>query len=175
LSVRSTAQRKPLSGNKAKARTKKKSPCRGAADAALHDAGRYLMNTYRRPPLVFVRGSGCYLYDQHGRKYLDFLSGIGVNALGCAHPRLVRMLRRQAAAPLHVSNLYHHLYQGPLARRLAAWSGMDRVFFCNSGTEAVEGASSWHALRRINAGPRRRRASWPWKIRFTAAPSGRLP
>jgi acetylornithine/N-succinyldiaminopimelate aminotransferase len=110
------------------------------ADAAMQDASRYLMNTYRRPALVFARGSGCYLYDQHGRKYLDFLGGIAVNALGHAHPRLARVLRRQAAYPVHISNLYHHLYQGPLARKLAGWSGMDRVFFCNSGTEAVEGA-----------------------------------
>ena len=65
-----------------------------------------MMNTYRRPPLVFVRGKGCYLYDQHGRKYLDFLGGIAVNALGHAHPRLVRVMRREAARPMHVSNLF---------------------------------------------------------------------
>ncbi len=106
----------------------------------MQDAAKYLMNTYRRPPLVFENGSGCYLYDQNGRKYLDFLGGIAVNALGHAHPRMARVLRRQAAYPVHLSNLYHNLYQGPLARKLATWSGMDRVFFCNSGTEAVEGA-----------------------------------
>ncbi len=107
---------------------------------AIGDAARYLMNTYKRPPMVFTRGKGCYLYDQKGRKYLDFLAGIGVNALGHAHPRLVRVIRREASRAIHVSNLFHNPYQGPLARKLAQWSGLDRVFFTNSGTEAVEGA-----------------------------------
>ena len=98
------------------------------------------MNTYRRPPLVFVRGRGCYLYDHRGRKYLDFLGGLAVNALGYAHPRITRVIRREAAHPLHISNLFHHPYQGPLARKLAEWSGLERVFFANSGTEAIEGA-----------------------------------
>jgi predicted acetylornithine/succinylornithine family transaminase len=80
------------------------------------------------------------VYDHLGRKYLDFLGGIAVNALGHAHPRLVRVMRREAARAVHLSNLYHNSYQGPLARKLAAWSGMDRAFFTNSGTEAVEGA-----------------------------------
>ena len=106
----------------------------------LRDAGRYLMNTYRRPPIIFVRGRGCYVYDQQGRKYLDFLGGIAVNALGYAHPRMVRVMRREAGRAVHVSNLFHHRFQGPLARKLAGWSGLDRVFFTNSGTEAVEGA-----------------------------------
>ena len=103
-------------------------------------AGRYLMNTYRRPPMVFVRGRGCYLYDHRGRKYLDFLGGLAVNALGYSHPRLTRVIRRESARAVHFSNLFHHLYQGPLARRLAQWSGLERVFFTNSGTEAIEGA-----------------------------------
>ncbi len=107
---------------------------------ALRDDARYLMNTYKRPAVVFTRGKGCYLYDHHGRKYLDFLAGIAVNALGYAHPRLVRVIRREAARAVHVSNLFHNPHQGPLARKLAQWSGMDRVFFTNSGTEAVEGA-----------------------------------
>ena len=111
-----------------------------AASAALRDTARYLMNTYQRPPVVFTRGQGCYLYDSRGKKYLDFVGGLAVNALGHAHPRLVRVVRREAARMIHVSNLYHHPYQGPLARKLATWSGMDRVFFCNSGTEAIEGA-----------------------------------
>ncbi len=106
----------------------------------MRDANRYLMNTYQRPPVVFVRGQGCYIYDHRGRKYLDFLGGIAVNALGHAHPRLVRVIRREAARAIHLSNLFHNSYQGPLARKLAGWSGMDRVFFTNSGTEAVEGA-----------------------------------
>jgi len=106
----------------------------------MRDAARYMMNTYQQPPVVFVRGQGCHLYDHRGRKYLDFLGGLAVNALGHAHPRLVRVMRREAARVVHVSNLYHNAFQGPLARRLAAWSGMDRVFFTNSGTEAADGA-----------------------------------
>jgi acetylornithine/N-succinyldiaminopimelate aminotransferase len=126
-----------------KAKRKKQGSKRRAPDAvsaALRDTERYLMTTYQRPPVVFARGQGCYLYDSHGKKYLDFLGGLAVNALGHAHPRLVRVVRSQAARIIHISNLYHHPYQGPLARKLATWSGMDRVFFCNSGTEAIEGA-----------------------------------
>ena len=98
------------------------------------------MNTYRRPPIVFTRGRGCRLYDSQGREYLDFLGGIAVNALGHAHPRLVRVIRREAGRAIHLSNLFHNPYQGPLARKLVEWSGLDRVFFTNSGTEAIEGA-----------------------------------
>jgi acetylornithine/N-succinyldiaminopimelate aminotransferase len=113
---------------------------RPSPDQPIGDAGRYLMNTYQRPPLVFVRGRGCYLYDQRGRKYLDFLGGLAVNALGYAHPRLTRVIRREAGRAVHVSNLFHNAYQGALARKLTQWSGMDRVFFTNSGAEAIEGA-----------------------------------
>lgn len=111
-----------------------------SAEQAIRLAGRYLMNTYRRPPVVFVRGRGCYLYDHRGRKYLDFLGGLAVNALGYSHPRLSRVIRRESTRAVHLSNLFHHLYQGPLARKLAEWSGLERVFFTNSGTEAIEGA-----------------------------------
>jgi acetylornithine/N-succinyldiaminopimelate aminotransferase len=104
------------------------------------DEARFLMNTYRRPPVVFTHGRVCRLYDSTGRAYLDFLGGIAVNALGHAHPRLVRVIRREAARAVHISNLFHNPYQAPLARKLAAWSGLDRVFFTNSGTEAIEGA-----------------------------------
>jgi acetylornithine/N-succinyldiaminopimelate aminotransferase len=104
------------------------------------DEARYMMNTYRRPPLVFTHGRGCRLYDSEGREYLDFLGGIAVNALGHAHPRLVRTIRREAGRAIHLSNLFHNPYQGPLARKLADWSGLDRVFFANSGTEAIDGA-----------------------------------
>jgi predicted acetylornithine/succinylornithine family transaminase len=90
--------------------------------------------------VVFVRGRGCYLYDHRGRKYLDFLGGLAVNALGYSHPRLSRVIRRESGRAVHLSNLFHHLYQGPLARKLAEWSGLERVFFTNSGTEAIEGA-----------------------------------
>ena len=87
-----------------------------------------------------TRGKGCYVYDTSGKRYLDLIAGIGVNALGHAHPRLMKVIREQAARMIHCSNLYYHEYQGPLAERIAKASGLDRVFFCNSGTEAVEGA-----------------------------------
>lgn len=109
---------------------------------------RYLMPTYKRPPVVFVHGRGCYLYDQAGRAYLDFLTGIGVNALGYAHPRLTRVIREQAGRAVHISNLFHNAYQAPLARELAGRTGLPRVFFTNSGTEAIEGALK---LARLNA------------------------
>jgi acetylornithine/N-succinyldiaminopimelate aminotransferase len=101
---------------------------------------RYLMNTYRRPSVVFTHGRGCRLYDSHGREYLDFLGGIAVNALGHAHPRLVRVIRHEAGRAIHLSNLFQNPYQAPLARKLVEWSGLDRVFFTNSGTEAIDGA-----------------------------------
>jgi len=101
---------------------------------------RYLFQNYARYPLVLQRGKGCYVYDTAGKRYLDLIAGIGVNALGHAHPRLMKVIREQAGRMLHSSNLYYHEYQGPLAERIAKVSGMDRVFFCNSGTEAIEGA-----------------------------------
>ncbi len=100
----------------------------------------YLLQNYARYPLVLARGKGCYLYDVEGRRYLDFISGIGVNALGHAHPRIVKVIREQAALLIHSSNLYYHQYQAPLAKRLVEMSGLKRVFFANTGTEAVEGA-----------------------------------
>ncbi len=100
----------------------------------------YLLQNYARYPLVLQRGKGCYVYDPSGQRYLDFIAGIGVNALGHAHPRLVKTIRAQAGLMLHTSNLYYHEYQGPLAERLAKISGLQRTFFCNSGTEAMEGA-----------------------------------
>ena len=105
------------------------------------------MNTYKRPPIVFERGKGCYVYDSRARVYLDFLGGIAVNALGYAHPRMVRVIRREAERATHLSNLFHNEFQGPLARKLAQWSRMDRVFFTNSGTEAVEGALKLARIR----------------------------
>jgi predicted acetylornithine/succinylornithine family transaminase len=99
----------------------------------------YLLQTYARYPLVLSRGKGCYLYDVEGRRYLDFLSGIGVNALGHAHPRIVKVIRDQAGLLIHCSNLYYHQYQGPLAKRLVEMSGLARAFFANTGAEAIEG------------------------------------
>src|SRR3984957_4600205 len=104
------------------------------------DEARSLMNTYRRPPMIFTHGRSCRLYDSQERPYLDFLGGIAVNALGYSHPRLVRVIRREAGRAVHISNLFHNPYQGALARKLAQWSGLDRVFFTNSGAEAIEGA-----------------------------------
>jgi len=109
-------------------------------DTRLSDADQFLLPTYKRQPFVLTHGHGAYVYDSAGRKYLDFLGGIAVNALGHAHPRIVKVIRRQAARAIHLSNLYHNAYQGPLARKLAEISGMDRVFFSNSGTEAADGA-----------------------------------
>ena len=101
---------------------------------------KYLLNTYARYPVAFVRGKGVHLYDVDGKRYLDFLSGLGVNALGHAHPRIVKVMREQAAKVIHLSNLYYNEYQGLLAENLCQKSGLDRAFFTNSGTEAIEGA-----------------------------------
>jgi acetylornithine/N-succinyldiaminopimelate aminotransferase len=101
---------------------------------------RYLLQNYARHPLVLVRGDGPYMWDADGKRYLDFIAGIGVNALGQNHPRIVRVIQEQAALLIHTSNLYYNEYQGPLARRIAEVSGMNRTFFTNSGTESTEGA-----------------------------------
>jgi len=107
--------------------------------AALADAEKYLLPTYKRQPLVFTHGRGPYVFDSSGEKYLDFLGGIAVNGLGHAHPNIVKVIRRESARAIHLSNLFHNEFQGPLAKKLAEISGMDRVFFSNSGTEAIEG------------------------------------
>src|SRR5258706_7942267 len=101
---------------------------------------QYLLQNYARYPLVLHRGKGCYVYDTSGKRYLDLIAGIGVNALGYAHPRLTKVIRHQAGLLLHTSNLYYHEYQGPLAARVARASGLERVFFSNSGAESREGA-----------------------------------
>ncbi len=100
----------------------------------------HLIHTYDRLPVLFRRGRGVHLYDEKGRSYLDFLTGIGVNALGHGHPAIRRALVQQGQRLLHVSNLFYHDYQAALAAKLARISGLDRVFFTNSGTEAIEGA-----------------------------------
>jgi acetylornithine aminotransferase/acetylornithine/N-succinyldiaminopimelate aminotransferase len=122
------------------AKAKKNAAARLSPAKIYADEARYMLQTYRRPPIVFTRGRGARLYDSQGREYLDFLAGIAVNALGYANPRIVRVIRREAGRTMHVSNLFHNPYQAPLARRLAEWSGLDRAFFANSGSEAVEGA-----------------------------------
>jgi predicted acetylornithine/succinylornithine family transaminase len=99
---------------------------------------RHVLQTYRRQPVAFVRGSGPRLYDVDGREYLDFVSGIGVASLGHAHPGLAAAIAEQASTLLHTSNLYYHPYQAEAAARLSTLSGLQRVFFCNSGAEANE-------------------------------------
>jgi predicted acetylornithine/succinylornithine family transaminase len=101
---------------------------------------QYLLQNYGRYPLALRRGKGTWLYDFNGKRYLDLISGIGVNALGHAHPRLTRVIKEQSSLLIHCSNLYYHEYQGKLAEKLAKISGLQRSFFCNSGTEAMEGA-----------------------------------
>ena len=131
----------PRKSAKPAVRTAKKTSRRAQnAHSILRDANQFLMPTYKRQPIVFTHGRGCYVYDSRGKKYLDFLGGIAVNALGHAHPRIVKVIRRESARAIHLSNLFHNSFQGPLARKLAHWSGMDRVFFSNSGAEAIEGA-----------------------------------
>ncbi len=101
---------------------------------------QFLFPTYDRLPILAVRGEGCYLYDDQGRKYLDFLGGLAVNSLGYAHPEILAVLRDEAETLLHVSNLLYHPYQAPLAKKLTSLAGLDRAFFANSGAEAIEGA-----------------------------------
>ena len=111
-----------------------------AAQEIMHLEREYLVQTYSRYPLALHRGKGCYVYDLEGNRYLDLISGIGVNSLGYSHPRITKIIRQQAGLLLHTSNLYYHEYQGRLAQRLAKISGLNRAFFCNSGTESMEGA-----------------------------------
>jgi acetylornithine/N-succinyldiaminopimelate aminotransferase len=115
-----------------------------------------LLQTYNRYPVVLTRGKGVFVYDVEGKRYLDFVAGLGVNALGHAHPRIVKAIREQAARLVHVSNLYYHEYQGVLAQKLCALSGgssgMSRAFFSNSGTEAIEGSIKLARLAGHRAG-----------------------
>jgi acetylornithine/N-succinyldiaminopimelate aminotransferase len=100
----------------------------------------HLMNTYGRQPIAFTHGKGVWLWDKDGNKYLDALAGVAVNGLGHAHPKLVQAISAQVAKLIHVSNIYHIAEQDVLADKLAEISGMDKVFFCNSGCEANEAA-----------------------------------
>ncbi len=118
---------------------------------------RLLLSTYERSPVLFVDGEGVYIQDENGTKYLDLLSGIGVNALGYNHPAVVDTIARQSRALIHTSNLYYHEGQAELALRLAERTGLDRVFFANTGTEAWEGAlklaRAYAGLKRSEGGP----------------------
>lgn len=100
----------------------------------------HVMNTYARLPVAFTHGDGVWLHDETGKRYLDALSGIAVSTLGHNHPRLVRAISQQASRVLHTSNLYGIPLQDRLSDRLADASGMEEVFFCNSGCEANEAA-----------------------------------
>jgi len=113
---------------------------------------RLLLTTYDRSPVLFVGGEGVHLVDENGDRYLDLLSGIGVNALGYNHPAIVDTIARQSRALIHTSNLYYHDGQAELALRLTERTALDRAFFANTGTEAWEGALK---LARAYAGLRR--------------------
>ena len=120
-------------------------------EAVSRSEEKLLLPTYDRQRVLFTRGKGVYLWDSRGKKYLDFLSGIGVNALGHGHPAIQKVIKRQAGKLIHVSNLFFHEYQSELAKRLTKISGLDRAFFCNSGTEAWEGALKLaRAFARVN-------------------------
>jgi len=110
---------------------------------------RHVLQTYKRAPVVFTRGEGVHLFDESGKAYLDLISGVGVASLGHANPELAAALADQARTLVHTSNLYYHGLQGQVASRLASLSGLPRAFFCNSGTEAMEGCLKfarryWH-------------------------------
>jgi acetylornithine/N-succinyldiaminopimelate aminotransferase len=101
---------------------------------------KYLSSNYKKYPLFVDKGRKCMLYDFAGKRYVDLLAGIAVNALGHNHPRITNVLRKQIKKSIHVCNLFYHPYQALLAQKLIEISGLDKAFFCNSGTEAVEAA-----------------------------------
>lgn len=121
-------------------------------DQIIERERRFLLPTYSRYPVALQRGKGVFLYDCEGKRYLDFVAGLGVNALGHAHPRIVKVIREQAARAIHFSNLYYNEYQGRLAEKLCQLSGLDRAFFSNSGTEAIEGSIKLARLAGHRAG-----------------------
>jgi len=112
----------------------------------------HLMNTYMRQPVTFTKGEGVWLWDDKGEKYLDALAGVAVNGLGHAHPKLVKAISEQAARLIHVSNIYQIAEQSALADKVCEISGMDKVFFCNSGCEANEAAIKLARLYGHNKG-----------------------
>ncbi|MFM1911611.1 MAG: Acetylornithine aminotransferase [Pseudomonadota bacterium] len=113
---------------------------------------QHLMNTYARQPVSFVRGEGVWLFDAEGNRYLDALAGVAVNGLGHAHPKLVKAISDQAEKLIHVSNVYNINEQERLADKLCEISGMDKVFFCNSGCEANEASIKLARLYGHNKG-----------------------
>ncbi|MGH9537509.1 MAG: aspartate aminotransferase family protein [Terriglobales bacterium] len=121
-------------------------------DQIIERERRFLLPTYNRYPIALERGKGVFVYDCEGNRYLDFVAGIGVNALGHAHPRIVKAIREQAARAIHFSNLYYNQFQGLLAEKLCQLSGLNRAFFSNSGTEAIEGSIKLARLAGHRAG-----------------------
>ena len=111
-----------------------------SSEETIAESGEYLMNTYGRYPIALARGKGSWVWDENGKKYLDFITGIAVNNLGHCHPNIVRAVTAQCKTLMQVSNLFHLEKQAELARLLVENSFADKVFFCNSGTEANEGA-----------------------------------
>ncbi len=109
---------------------------------------RLLLSTYDRSPVLFVDGEGVYIIDENGTKYLDLLSGIGVNALGYNHPAIVEAIARQSRKLIHISNLYYHEGQAELAMRLTERTGLDRVFFATAAPRRGKARSSWRAPTR---------------------------
>ena len=138
---------------------------------------KLLLPTYERNPIHFVGGEGVHLIDEKGERYLDLLSGIGVNALGYGHPAIEKAIAEQSRKLIHISNLYFHEGQAELALRLTKMSGMDRAFFSNSGTEAWEAAlklARAHAGLLRSEGRRSVRSFWRLRIAFTGARWDRL-
>ncbi|HEX8807000.1 MAG TPA: acetylornithine/succinylornithine family transaminase, partial [Candidatus Aquilonibacter sp.] len=115
-----------------------------------------LLGNYNRAPITIVRGEGCYLYDDRGRRYLDFIAGIAVCALGHCHPWITEAVSEQARTLVHASNLYYHEPAGTLARELVTRSGLAKAFFCNSGTEANEAAIKLARKRAFRKGEKER-------------------
>ena len=121
-------------------------------DEIIERERQFLLPTYNRYPIALERGKGVYVFDREGNRYLDFVAGLGVNALGHAHPRVVKAIREQSARAIHFSNLYYHEFQGRLAEKLCQLSGLNRAFFSNSGTEAIEGSIKLARLAGHRAG-----------------------
>ena len=123
----------------------------------LHRDAEVMIPVYARFPAVMERGEGVYLYDSSGKRYLDMMAGLGVNALGHAHPRMVAALADQAASLIHLSPQYAHRLPVELAERLCELSGLKGVFFSTGGSEAVEGAlklARTHARQNYGAAKR---------------------
>jgi acetylornithine/N-succinyldiaminopimelate aminotransferase len=117
-----------------------KSKVRLSAEEAMAKDARYVIQTYGRQPIVLTKGKGALVWDVNGKEYIDCVAGIAVNNLGHCHPKVVAAIQEQAAKLMHTSNLYYTDIQPELAEKLSQITGMDRMFFANSGTESVEAA-----------------------------------